>query len=116
MRVVHDPGPDRRPLATDVETADSFLEQTVGLMGKTSLPEEYALVFRFDEAAWRAVHMLFVRTGLDVLWLVDDEVVGVKTLRPWVGLGMSKADTIVELPAGAAAAVEPGDTVSVEAE
>ncbi|WP_246987105.1 DUF192 domain-containing protein [Halorientalis marina] len=124
MRVVHDPEADRRVLAADAEIADGFIAQTVGLMGQSSVPEDYALVFRFGEPPFlyrqfdtvprRFIHMLFVRMPLDVLWLRDGEVVAVATLSPWTGLGQAKADTVVELPAGAADGVAVGDRVVVE--
>ena len=123
MRVVHDPSGDARVLASTVETADSTLEQARGLMFRSSLPDEYALVFRFADpprwlpeafADWRSIHMLFMRVPLDVVWLRDDKVQQVKTLDPWRGVGLAQADTILELPAGAAAAVSAGDTVLVE--
>lgn len=114
MRVVHDPDGRRRSLATEVDTADTLLARTVGLMGRSSLPEEYALVFRFDGVTRRAVHMLFVRVPLDVVWLRDGEVVEMKTLSPWTGFGRAKCDTILELPAGAAAGVSVGDSLTVE--
>jgi uncharacterized membrane protein (UPF0127 family) len=125
MRVVHDGGVERRTLATTVEVAESTLEQARGLMFRDSIPEEYALVFRLHGPAWplsallgeygyQSIHMLFVRFPIDVLWLQGEEVAQVKTLAPWTGLGLARADTVVELPAGAAADVEPGDRVVVE--
>jgi hypothetical protein len=82
-------------------------------MLRRSLPEGYGLVFPFEEAKTRSIHMLFVPIPLDVLWLVEDEVTRVERLRPWLGFGHSIADTVVELPAGAAAGVEAGDTVEI---
>lgn len=115
MRLVHDPADgDARVLATDVERADSLFAKVKGLMGASSLPDDYALVFDFDRTSYRDVHMLFVRTPLDVVWLRNDEVVQVKTLEPWRGTGIAKADRFVELPGGAADGVEPGDYVRVE--
>lgn len=114
MRVVHDSDGERRTLATNVDTADSFRTQTIGLMGRASIPDDYALVFRFDSAARRVIHMLFVRMPLDVIWLRDGAVTKTKQLRPWTGLGYAKADCILELPAGAAADVSVGDTITVE--
>ncbi|MFB6082146.1 MAG: DUF192 domain-containing protein [Halanaeroarchaeum sp.] len=111
MHLVHERDGERRTLATTVETADTFLSQVRGLMFRRSVPDDYALVFRFDEADDRDVHMLFVFFPLDVLWLVADEVVAVKRLSPWTGVAVETADTLVELPAGAAHAVETGDTV-----
>lgn len=118
MRVVHEPrdaGGERRVLATEVDTADTLLAQARGLMFRRSLPEDYALVFRFRRAATRRVHMLFVGVPLDVVWVVDGVVRRVETLDPWTGRGKARAETLVELPAGAADGVQPGDRVVVEA-
>lgn len=129
MRLVHESDGESSVLASDVEIAEGFVETSKGLMFRSSIPEEYALVFEFeppsgiaaklplagdDAVARRFVHMLFVRIPLDVLWLQGETAVHVKTLRPWIGLGMASADRIVELPAGAAEAVEAGDRVVLE--
>ncbi|MFB6307755.1 MAG: DUF192 domain-containing protein [Haloarculaceae archaeon] len=114
MRVVHESGEGARTLASTVEFAETFREQTLGLMFRESVPEDFALVFEFGRAGWRSIHMLFVRMPLDVLWLVDGEVRQYKTLQPWRGIGLSKADTVVELPAGAAEGVTKGDRIRIE--
>jgi len=125
VRVVHgtEDGGDATVLATEVETAETVGEQAKGLMGRSSLPDEYALVFRFEEPPgwvpaplthWRSIHMLFVRVPLDVLWIMGGTVRKVKTVPPWIGLGLGRADTVVELPAGAAEDVAVGDIVRVE--
>lgn len=119
MRLVHRRGPsdDLSPsedvLATDIEIAATFVSQARGLMFRRSIPDEYALVFQFDEPASRDLHMVFVPFAIDAVWLVETEVVAVKRLRPWIGLGRGTAETIIELPAGAAEDVEPGDTVEL---
>ena len=119
MRLVHRRGPpdDHSPsvevLATDIEIAETFVSQARGLMFRRSIPDEYALVFQFDEPASRDLHMVFVPFAIDAVWLVETEVVAVKRLRPWIGLGRGTAETIIELPAGAAEDVEPGDTVEL---
>lgn len=129
MRVVHETADGETVLASDVDIAEGFVETSKGLMFRSSIPEDYALVFEFDPpsspmtnfpfvsddaVARRFVHMLFVRTPIDVVWLQGEEVDHVKTLRPWLGVGMGKADRIIELPKGAADEVEPGDTVVVK--
>jgi len=111
VHLVHERDGERRTVATRVDTADSILSQMRGLMFRRSLPEEYALVFRFDDAGTRDVHMLFVFVPLDVLWLVDDEVVRTERLVPWRGFAVESADTLVELPAGAADDIAVGDAV-----
>lgn len=126
MRVVHRPADgDERVLAGDVEFAESTLEQARGLMFRSSVPDDFALVFRFeppgwplsrwfDDEGWRLIHMLFVGAPLDVLWLTDGEVQKVERLDPWTGVGAARADTVIELPAGAAEGVSVGDVVEVE--
>lgn len=109
MQVRH----EDEPLATDVEIARSFPARLRGLMGRRSIPEDYALVFQFDNAARRTVHMLFVRTPIDVIWVINDRVTRRTTVPPWTGLAWSQADTIIELAAGAAANVDEGDRVTV---
>ncbi|WP_435347544.1 DUF192 domain-containing protein [Haloarchaeobius sp. HRN-SO-5] len=121
MRLVHtkpsgDESLTTRTLARNVDVADSTLSRVRGLMFRRSIPDDYALVFQFDTAETRNVHMLFVPFPIDVLWLVDGEVVHAERLRPWVGLGRGTADTLVELPAGAATDVELGDVVRVESD
>jgi len=115
MRVVHDPeGAEPRPLATDVEVADSILSRGRGLMFRRSIPEDYALVFEFGGTARRSVHMLFVPFPIDVLWLEDGTVVAVERLSPWTGIAAHRADTLIELPASAADGVEAGDVIRIE--
>jgi len=59
----------------------------------------------------QVVHMLFVPFPIDVVWLVDDEVRKSARLSPWTGIGVAKADRIVEFPPGAADDVAAGDVV-----
>ena len=112
MRIVHANGDD--VLATDVEVAESLVATLRGLRFRRSLPENHALVFQFDAAGRRDVDMLFVPFPIDVLWLVEGRVERADTLRAWFDLAIERADTLVELPAGAAADVSPGDTIRIE--
>ncbi|MEF8975895.1 MAG: DUF192 domain-containing protein [Halapricum sp.] len=133
MRIVHETDEGEAVLASDVDIAEGFIETSKGLMFRSSIPDDYALVFEFETPEGlfpsiveilpylentavdrRFIHMLFVRFPIDVLWLQGEEVVHVKTLRPWIGVGMGKADRIIELPAGTAEAVEAGDTIRLE--
>jgi hypothetical protein len=111
VRLVHEHDGQTRVLASTVDTADTLLSQMRGLMFRRSIPEDYALVFRFDEVGMRDVHMLFVPFPIDVLWIVAGEVVRTEELSPWTGLAKADADMLVELPAGAAADVAVGDAV-----
>ncbi|WP_144902054.1 DUF192 domain-containing protein [Halobellus captivus] len=114
MRIEHDDGDgSARTLASDVDVADTFLSRARGLMFRESIPDDYAMVFTFGEAAERNLHMVFVPFDLDALWLVDGEVREKKRLRAWRGFGAATADTIIELPAGAADGLDVGDTVRI---
>lgn len=114
MRLVHHADGAREPLASDVGVADGLVSQTRGLMFKRSIPDGYALAFTYDTAKARDIHMLFVFMPLDVVWVQDDVVQRVETLRPWRGFAKETADLIVELPAGTASAVEVGDRLVLE--
>lgn len=111
-----------RVLATNVEIADSELSQMRGLMFRSEIPDDFALVMEVGNSgglpflsgpARQFVHMLFVRFPLDVIWLAEGEVRKVARMHPWRGMGMARADRILELPAGAAEGVEAGDTVRI---
>lgn len=101
-------------LAGDVEIADSFLARARGLMFRRSILEDYALVFEFDRPVTRSLHMLFVPFSIDAVWLIDDEVTHTARLDAWAGLGRGRADTILELPAGAAEGIRVGDRIVLE--
>jgi len=117
VRLVHDPaadspsgdGTNRETLATTVDLADSIVSQTRGLMFRRSIPDDYALAFQFGSTKTRDLHMLFVFFPIDAIWIVDGVVRRVETLRPWRGFAREEANLIVELPAGTATDVEPGD-------
>lgn len=109
VRVLH----EGQPLATDVEMARSLPAKVRGLMFRSSVPDDYALVFPFGRVARRSVHMLFVRTPLDVVWVADETVTKRASLHAWRGFGWGRADTIIELAPGAATEVTVGDRVSV---
>ncbi|MFB6110361.1 MAG: DUF192 domain-containing protein [Halodesulfurarchaeum sp.] len=113
MQLVHVADGETRRLAADPEIADTTRQKLRGVMFRSSLPSEFGLLFPFEQAKPRGVHMLFVRVPIDVLWLVEGAVIAVERLRPWTGFHRARADTIVELPAGTASEVAPGDRVEL---
>ncbi len=100
-------------VATDVEVADSLASKGRGLIGQTTVRDDYALVFPFDSAKPRLIHMLGVRTAIDVVWLIGHRVQRVETLPAWRGLARARADTVLELAPGAADTVSEGDRLSL---
>lgn len=103
-----------RVLASNVRVVDSIFGKARGLMFRRSFPDWGGLVFPFDRTVTRSVHMLFVPFPIDVLFLIDGRAERVDRLSGWTGLARARADTIVELPAGRASDVEPGDRVVLE--
>lgn len=85
-------------------------------MFRQSLPDDAALVFRFQTQADRPLHMVFVPFAIDAVWLCDEVVQRVATLSPWTGHGRAVADTVIELPAGGASGVSAGDRVGLRDE
>jgi hypothetical protein len=115
VQVVHVPTDgDERVLASDVAVAESWLARARGLMFRRSVPDDYALVFPFGSQGRRSLHMLFVPFDIDAVWVADGVVQRVARLSAWTGLASGVADTVVELPAGAAEGVAAGDRLRVE--
>jgi len=115
VKLVHRDDGGERTLATTVETADGHLSRARGLMFRRSIPDDFALVFRFEGESRRSLHMLFVPFDIDAVWLRDGRVEAVERLPAWIGFDWgAPADTVIELPAGVADAVDPGDELRIE--
>jgi uncharacterized membrane protein (UPF0127 family) len=112
VQVVHEESGDT--VATTVDVADSFLARARGLMFRRSVPDDYALVFKFTGQSTRGLHMVVAPFAIDAVWLTDGVVQQVTRLSAWTGRGRAVADTVIELPAGAADDIEPGDHVTVD--
>ena len=94
------------------EIPESSFGRARGLLGRDGLePGEGMLI---DRAG--SVHMFFMRFPIDVVFLDRNrKVVGVRReLRPWRVAGVRRAVAALELPAGAAAAIEEGDMLVLE--
>lgn len=114
VRVIHEREGEQSVLASEVETADGPFSQGRGLMFRRSIPPDYCLLFRFGSQRPRRLHMVFVPFAIDAVWVCDGLVQQVRTLQPWTGHGRAVADMVLELPAGAADAVESGDRVVLD--
>ena len=116
MRIDYADGDEWQPLATSVRVADSTLSQAFGLMGRSPLQPDEAMVFRFDSVETRRIHTWFVRGELDVLWIVNEKLEARRRLSPWRIGPAEPADTIAELPGGAASGLEPGTAIRLVSE
>src|SRR5437763_9050396 len=78
-----------------------------GLLGRASLEPGEGMLFR----PAGSIHMFFMRFAIDAVFC-DGELVVLdvaRNLRPWRMAGHKGAKVVVELPAGAAEGVGPGD-------
>jgi hypothetical protein len=91
----------QRVLAEQGQLARSFWARGRGLMGRTALPESYALII-YPE--W-SIHTFFMRIPIDVLF-VDraDCVVGLREAmppsRPFAGVAPWRGHYVIEMLAG----------------
>ena len=88
-------------IASDMEFARSIISQTLGLMFRKKIKNDYALVFEMKRPKRVSLHMLFVRFPIDVLFLDDSKTITkIAQLHPWTGRESSgeKVKYIIEMP------------------
>ncbi len=93
------------------ELAETFWPKFRGLMGRASLPADEGMLFR----PAGSIHMFFMRFPIDVVFC-DRELRVVKVVRglkPWRTAAARRAKVTIELAAGAAAGLEPGDQLQI---
>src|SRR5436305_11584004 len=92
--------------------AERPLQRMHGLLGRTSLDEDEGMLFR----PAGSIHMFFMRFAIDAVFCDRDlVVVGVeRDLKPWKTSRRKGAKVVIELAAGAAGGLEPGDRLFLE--
>ncbi len=103
---------DGRVVCERCVAAETFWTRFRGLMGRASLPQNEGMVFRGASS----IHMFFMRFPIDAVFCDRDlrVVKVVRGLKPWRMAAARGASVGVELAAGAAVGVEPGDELSLE--
>ena len=94
------------------ELADRPLERMRGLLGRASLAPDEGMLFR----PAGSIHMFFMRFPIDAVFCDGElRVLGVERgLRPWRTARRRGAKVVIELAAGAAAEIEPGDRLLLD--
>jgi hypothetical protein len=94
------------------DVADTPTKRMRGLLGRSGLDEGEGMLFR----PAGSIHMFFMRFPIDAVFCDRDLVViGVeRELRPWKTARRKGAKVVVELAAGAAGGVQPGDRLFLE--
>src|SRR5436309_13227966 len=92
--------------------ADTPLKRMRGLLGRSGLGESEGMLFR----PAGSIHMMFMRFPIDAVFCDRELVVlGIeRDLKPWKTAGRKGAKVVVELAAGAAEGLQPGDRLFLE--
>jgi hypothetical protein len=95
------------------ELADRPLKRMWGLLGRSSLAPDEGMLIR----PAGSIHMFFMRFPIDAVFCDRDlrVVRVVSDLKPWRMAGKRGAKAVVELAAGSADALRPGDQLTFEA-
>ena len=83
-----------------------------GLLGRESLARDEGMLFR----PAGSIHMFFMRFPIDAVFCDRElQVLDVRRdLQPWKTAAKKGAKVVIELAAGAAAGLEPGDRLVLE--
>ncbi len=107
-----------RPLAAPlvVHPCTTFRCRLLGLMGRRELAPNEGLLFRWPKAGRidTAIHMLFMRFPIAVIWLDSrGVVVDARRARPWVDflIPTAPAQYVLELHADRLPEFAPGDQI-----
>jgi hypothetical protein len=94
------------------DVADSVLKRLGGLVGRAALASDEGMLF----LRAGSIHTFFMRFAIDVVFCDRDLTVlkVVPRLQPWKIAWQKGAKVTIELAAGAAAGVAPGDRLVLE--
>lgn len=98
------------PLAREVAVADRFLTRLRGLIGRPPLQSGQGLWIR----PCQQVHTHFMSAPIDIVFIDAEGTVLdiVPALKPWrFSRWVRKADSVLELAAGGASGLKPGDRI-----
>ena len=99
-----------------VEIADTLAKKQKGLADRESMPQNYGMIFTFEKKGIYSFWMKGMRFPLDFLWIDGDEIIEITRnvsadgnfliYQPQIPV-----DKVIELNAGAAAAISLGDKI-----
>ncbi len=94
------------------EIAHSPVARMRGLLGRDGLDAGEGMLF----PRTGSIHMFFMRFAIDAVFCDRElRVLGVvRGLKPWRTASVRRARVVVELPAGGAAGLEPGDRLVLD--
>jgi len=73
-------------IARNIETCRTQISQVIGLMFRSSIPSDYAMIFVMKKPSSVGIHTLFMRFPIDVIFLNGEKkIIGLSHLKPWTG-------------------------------
>jgi len=111
MRVISLVNSDGKVICERCRVADNPVTRLRGLLGRASLDPGEGMLFR----PAGSIHMFGMRFAIDAVFCDRDLVVidVVRDLRPWRTAGRRGAKVVIELAAGSAANLGPGDRLAI---
>jgi len=93
---------NRFEIAKNIEICRTLPSQMIGLMFRSNIPADYAMIFVMKKPASVGIHMLFMRFPIDVIFLNEKMIiVAMAHLKPWTGhKAMNKIKYIIETNPG----------------
>lgn len=94
---------DNFKIAKNIEVCRTLISQMIGLMFRSHIPADYAMIFVMKKPASIGIHMLFMRFPIDVIFLNEKKIiVAMAHLKPWTGhKAMKNIKYIIETNPGA---------------
>lgn len=90
-------------MAKNIEVCRTLTSQMFGLMFRSRIPADYAMIFVMKKPTSIGIHMLFMRFPIDVIFLNEEKIiVAMAHLLPWTGhKAMKNIKYIIETNPGA---------------
>ncbi len=108
----------------DVEIADNFIKQTLGLSGRESLNKDSGMFFIFSQKSTRSFWMKDMNFPIDIIWMDDDTIIHItKNLQPpkiagkiLTAISSKPSNKVLEINAGLSEklGIKIGDKISLE--
>lgn len=90
-------------IAKNIEICRTLTSQMSGLMFRSHIPSNYAMIFVMKKPSSVGIHMLFMRFPIDVIFLNEEKkIIRLSHLKPWTGhSSMKNVRYVIETNPGA---------------
>ena len=72
-------------IAKNIEISKTAISQMIGLMFRSNIPADYAMIFPVKKPSFVLFHMFFMNFPIDIIFLdADKTIISMFHLKPWV--------------------------------